>query len=315
MDVETDRLMSLDEMRIHTGFWFALILVGIGAVILAGQAFLNKTPPATETVIIGAVAFLVGGFVSGYLAQLVYENMIDWESDVTQSDLRFPRAIGWLIAGGLGGTAVGVSFKSAKRIQNGVMGGAAGGFVGGLLFDSFGSASTARMFGIVMVGALMSGLIGLIESARTAVWLSVASGELRGRQFPLVDEVTSIGRSRSNRVCLPGDSGIAEKHLDLRVDDNGASFTSAAGPLHHNGMPSVSARLSHGDSLVIGKTEVRIEFRKAHPDSTSSVSQPSVPTSPVETSNGIRPASAPVPRPQSGPTPGPRPVIPVQRRD
>jgi hypothetical protein len=283
--------------------------------ILGGHAFLNRTPPATETMLIGAAAFLVGGFISGYLAQLVYENMIDWESEVSTSDIRIPRAIGWLIAGGLGGTAVGLSFRSVKRIQNGVMGGAAGGFVGGLLFDSFGSASTARMFGIILVGALMGGLIGLIESARTAVWLSVTSGELRGRQFPLVDEVSSIGRSRSNRVCLPGDQGIAEKHLDVRVDAGGASFSSVSSPLMHNGSSTMSGRLAHGDSLVIGRTEVRVEFRKAPSTPTTAVVPPPQSAPSFDHQVPMSHTAPPVPRIPSAPNPGPRPVIPVQRPD
>jgi len=315
IDVDNDAFMTQNEMRIQTGYWFALILLGIGAALLAGLSLLTRTPPATETILIGVAAFLIGGFVSGYIAQLVYENMVNWDSEVTESDIRLPRAIGWLIAGGLGGSAVGLSFKSVKRVQNGVMGGAAGGFVGGLLFDSFGSASTARMFGIIFVGALMGGLIGLIESARTAVWLSVVSGELRGRQFPLVDEVSSVGRARSNRVCLPGDSAIAEKHLDIRVDEGGASFTSVSSPLVLNGTSVMSGRLSHGDLLTVGRTDIKVEFRKATVEPGSS-GVPSAPPSnrPIDQTQATHGIASPQPLP-SRQAPAARPVIPVQRPD
>ena len=315
LEVDSDELLTFEEMRVHTGFWFALILIGIGVAIVGGHSFSSRTPPATETILIGAAAFAIGGFVSGYLAQLVYENMIDWDSEVQTSDIRIPRAIGWLIAGGLGGTAVGVAFRSIKRVQNGVMGGAAGGFVGGLLFDSFGTASTARLFGVTLVGALMGGLIGLIENARTSVWLSVVSGELRGRQLPVVDDVTSVGRSRSNRICLPGDSVIAEKHLDIRLEQSGASFACVVGQVAHNGIAATAGRLGHGDSLVIGRTELRVEFRRE-----SNTPAPPVPlqnASPPSFDSGVSATPPPQRRPMSQPAPStaPRPVIPVQRHD
>lgn len=315
IDLDGSMSASLNEVRVQTGYWFALIVLGIGAAIVGGAALMNRTPPATETILIGLAAFLVGGFVSGYIAQLVYESMIDIESADSVSDVRIPRAIGWLIAGGLGGTAVGVAFRSAKRIQNGVMGGAAGGFIGGLLFDSFGTASTARMIGITLVGALMGGLIGLIENARTSVWLSVVTGELRGRQFPVVDDVTSVGRSRSNRICLPGDSGIAEKHFDIRLEQSGASFACVVGQVAHNGVSVNTGRLSHGDSLVIGRTEIRIELRRG----TNSFA-PHVPlqsASPPSFDSGVSATPPPQRRPMAQPAPStaPRPVIPVQRHD
>ena len=125
--------MSKNQMRLETGYWFALVVLAIGLAIVGAQAFMNRIPPTVENVLIGVGAFLLGGFISGYVAQLVYENMVNWESGPSTSDLRIPRAIGWLIAGGLGGGAVGLAFRSVKRVQNGVMGGAAGGTVGGLL--------------------------------------------------------------------------------------------------------------------------------------------------------------------------------------
>ena len=314
IDLDGSMFSSLNEMRVQTGYWFALIVLGIGAAIVGGAALMNRTPPATETILIGLAAFLIGGFVSGYIAQLVYESMVDMESVDSVSDVRIPRAIGWLIAGGLGGTAVGVAFRSVKRIQNGVMGGAAGGLIGGLLFDSFGTASTARMIGITLVGALMGGLIGLIENARTSVWLSVVTGELRGRQFPVVDDVTSVGRSRSNRICLPGDSGIAEKHLDIRLEQSGAAFSCVVGQVGHNGVAATSGRLSHGDSLVIGRTEVRVELRKEMNTPVSSVSIQNAP-SPAFDSGLSAPPPPPRPIPQPAPSTAPRPVIPVQRHD
>ena len=126
---------SPSQLKIDTGIWFALAMFGMGAAIVAGNAFLDRKPPAPENIAIAVGALLVGGFIAGYLAQTVYWSMLENASQDTS--VRPARAIGWLIAGALGGVAVGSSFRTFKRIQNGLLGGAAGGLIGGLLFDSF----------------------------------------------------------------------------------------------------------------------------------------------------------------------------------
>jgi len=310
--IDHDRFFTTpSEIRIHTGFWFALVLLGIGGAIIAGMAFQNRSLPAAEVFVIGLVATLVGGFVAGYIAQFVYETMLN---STEESSVRIPRAIGWSIAGGLGGLAVGVSFKSAKRIQNGLMGGAVGGLIGGLLFDSFGSDASARLVAISLVGFLMGGLIGLVEAARTALWLRVVSGELRGREFPVLDNVTSVGRSRSNQICLPGDSSVLEKHLEIHQDQGGTSFVASLTPVLLNGQTCQSGQLKHGDLLLLGRTQVVIDFREGTPPPAmgpSDLLQSAILPLPPSRVQG----QSPVEQVRKPPVPtAARPVIPVQRK-
>ena len=309
---------SDQELRMRTGIWFALVVLGIGLAIIGGHSLTSRTIPAAETVIIGLVALLGGGFVAGYLAQFVFEAMVSDSGNRDFFNLRVPRAIGWAIAAGIGGVAVGLALRSIKRVQNGLLGGAAGGLLGGLLFDSLGVDSVARAVGITIVGTLMGLLIGLIDAARTAAWIKVVSGELRGREFPLLDDVVSLGRARSNRVCLAGDSLIAERHLEIRRSGAETTFQSAVGSVILNGTPTTAGRLKHGDSLTIGRTEVIVEFRAHRQDSmalhlTASHALPPRTVGSVDQGPTQSPA-----KPQSAgrrPNHEPRPVIPVNRPD
>ena len=105
--VLNDSVESIEQARISTGIWFALAIFGMGAAIIAGNAFLDRKPPVPENIVIAIVSLLIGGFVAGYLAQVVFTAMTE-DGD----SLRPARAIGWLIAGALGGLAVGASFRS-----------------------------------------------------------------------------------------------------------------------------------------------------------------------------------------------------------
>jgi len=262
---QQDNLVSIEQARLHTGIWFALAIFGMGAAIIAGNAFLDRKPPVPENIVIAIVSLLLGGFVAGYLAQIVFAAMTE-----NSDSVRPARAIGWLIAGGLGGLAVGASFRSVKRIQNGLLGGAAGGLVGGLAFDSIaeifqsGDGTTARAIGLMFISTLMGLLIGLIDTARTSMWLEVISGEMRGRQFLIMESKTIVGSARTAGVCLLSDRSIGEHHLVINLVGAGANFNcTSQQPVLLNGVQVGQGNLANGDVLRIGNTEVRVGFKKA----------------------------------------------------
>jgi hypothetical protein len=305
------------QLKIVTGIWFGLALFGIGAAIIAGNALLDRRMPPPEAIAIAVGALGVGGFVAGFIAQSVFEVMVSDGGSV-----RPARAVGWMIAGALGGLAVGASFRSVKRLQNGLIGGAGGGLIGGLLFDSFGTDVAARALGITLISTLMGVLIGLIDTARTNMWLEVLTGEMRGRQFLIMESRTTVGSARSNGVCLLSDRSIAEMHLVIDMSGNTASFSCVGqNSIALNGTVVGQGRMSHGDVLRIGNTDVRIGMKGAH-------SSFGAPTQPVASAHQpqrlaadqhaspqpLQGASAPQaqrPAPQSNP-PAARPRLPTK---
>jgi hypothetical protein len=314
VDLEVDSELQL---KVVTGIWFGLALFGIGAAIIVGNALLDRRVPPPESIAIAVGALGVGGFVAGFIAQTVFETMVSDEGSV-----RLARAIGWMIAGALGGLAVGASFRSVKRLQNGLIGGAGGGLIGGLLFDSFGTDVLARALGITLISTLMGVLIGLIDTARTNMWLEVLSGEMRGRQFLIMEARTTVGSSRSAGVCLLSDRAIAEVHLFIDLSGNAASFVcSGQNTVVQNGSIVNQGRAAHGDVLRIGNTDVRIGMKGAQTtfgNPNQPVTAPSQPQRMPANQHGASqpwqnaPApQAPRPTPQSAP-PAARPRLPTK---
>ena len=335
-----------EALRAGSAVWFALVLLGIGASLVASQGLgEGDNKKVLENVVRALPAIIVGGAVAGYLAQALYEGMLDenklseilyrcdYDPACIELDNYFrpARAVGWMIAGALGGLAVGVGFRSKKRIQNGLIGGAIGGLLGGLLFDSvdniLGSTDSSsgqmpRFIALVLIGGLMGTLIGLIDTLRTEAWLTVISGEMTGRQFILYDETTLVGCARNIPITILADREIAEHHIEIQQQGGKATFTCLRGasPVLVNGVSTSSGTVSNADVLTVGKTEIQVGFRRAETGSITTPSsaptqqaqqggQPSLDSSaPPESRRSVRP-----PRSGGGRTPSPSKEGPRQR--
>ena len=251
-----------DDVKYGTAVYFALVMLGIGTALVASQGLSERNfSKVGDTVLRALPAIVVGGLISGFIAQAVYSNMLEDGGSV-----RVARAIAWMVAGGLGGVAVGIGFRSKKRIQNGLIGGAAGGLVGGLIFDSITtgtSAQPSRFIALLVIGALMGALIGLVDTLRTEMWLTATSGEMAGRQFIIYDETTIIGCARNVPVTLLADRDVAEHHIQIERTGGAAKFTciGSAPPVLVNGVQQTTGSLVGGDLLRIGNTELRVGER------------------------------------------------------
>ena len=311
-----------ENLKAGSAVYFALVMLGIGVALVASQGFgEGDNKKVLEAVVRSLPALIIGGVVAGWIAQSLFEGMVE------DGSVRPARAVGWMVAGALGGLAVGVGFRSKKRIQNGLIGGAIGGLVGGLLFDSvyemFGSAGSAqapRFVALVLIGGLMGTLIGLIDTLRTEAWLTVISGEMTGRQFILYDETTLVGCARIIPITILADREIAEHHIEIQQQGGKATFTCARGasPVLVNGVSTSSGMLSNADVLTIGKTEIQVGFRRAETGSITTPSsaptqlaqqggQPSFDSNaPPESRRSVRPPRSGPGRTPSPPKEGPR---------
>ena len=294
MSRTVDSLSATDEsqLRLQQGLWFALVVLSIGAALIAANYIQARRRPDLVTIAVASGSLLVIGFIAGYLAQILYSAILDpnslnicfveYHADRDDSALnwcyantvRIGRAVGWAVAGGLAGVAIGVTFRSLRRCQNGVIGGAVGGLLGGLLFDSIpallgvSSLWMSQLLALIIIGGLIGGLTSIIESVRTQMWIEIISGESNGRRFPIVDPVTRIGSARTIDLPIIGDRLVRELHARLVVDETGATlFSEISDPIVHNGQPTKSVRLSDGDRFVIGATELRVLINDQTPAS------------------------------------------------
>ena len=304
-----DEYCSSGDLMKQTAVWFMFIIMGLGLMLSATQGFREKNVEKSKANIFAALpGLIIGGLIAGAIAQKVYESMLE-----NSDSYVVPRTIAWGIAGGLGGLAVGIGFRSATRLRNSALGGLGGGLLGGLLFDQISSgdsASQARFIGIVLIGLLMGLFIGLLDVASTDFYLEIASGEAKGLQFVLFDQSSIIGCARTVAVTLTKDPLITEQHVRATKNGNGLTIECLknSSPVLINGQQTQNGNLLVGGTLQIGNTVLTLGRKKG--GGTQSSSTPTMQANPgaYAQNSSVDPTrqSAPVAPPAAG---RPRPSI------
>ncbi|HEX8206566.1 MAG TPA: FHA domain-containing protein [Solirubrobacteraceae bacterium] len=232
-----------------------------GAWDVAGRRFATAVIPA-----------FVVGFVSGYLASVIYLEIVqsiiedafgDESFELSDHDARFylARVLAWGIFGAGVGAAIGLVDRSKRRAVNGALGGAIGGAAGGLFFQlsaaEVGSEALSRILGLLAIGVLITFATRAVETARREAWLSIVAGGMTGTEFILYHEVTRIGSSPDCEIFLLKDPAVAKLHA--HIHDRGADrvISAAQGAaVLINGTPVASHVLRAGDVIQIGHTSI-----------------------------------------------------------
>ena len=268
---DTSRFFE-ESAYLSTGVWFALVLVGIGLALSASQGITEKNPEKAKINLLTSLpALVIGGLIAGVVAQNVYTKILGEDGNGSQ---RLARSIGWAVAGGLGGFAVGVGFRSKVRMRNGALGGLGGGFIGGLLFDSLSTGTQSRFFGILIIGTLVGVFFALLDAVSTDYFLEVVSGETRGLQFVLFDQSSIIGCARNIAVTLVKDPLIAEQHVKATKNANGLAIECLRNsvPVLINGQQIQNGILPVGGTIQIGNTVLLLGRKKSGGMNTSGAS-------------------------------------------
>lgn len=313
------------SLKMSTGVWFSLALLGIGAALSVSQGIAERNPEKSGRAALLAIpASLVGGFFAGVIAQSVYEPLV-----TSGLPNEIPRAIGWAIAGGLGGAAVGSGFRSLVRVRNCGLGGLVGGFVGGLVFNTVGqivdSGFGSRFVGITVIGALMGLAVGLIDMVTVSSFIEQAMREGPPIKFSIFDQSTILGCAGNVGITLRGDVGVAEHHLRLTKQGKSLAFQCVgnASPITLNGQQTTGGILNNGDVFVVGNTQLRYVASKSSvgtqfgggqqvaPQAMQQqpVGRPSMPMQPSTPNVSAQQPS------QQGAAPRARPVIQIKKPD
>lgn len=275
-----------DSATVGTVLFMSVIAVALGCVISSWEGVQARSSQKALSASRRALPFLIGGgVIGGWIAEHVYESMLrdaierafrdgassDEAINTLESAMHASRGIAFAIACAAVGAALGAATRSTKRAVNGAIGGAIGGFIGGFLFDYVAewldadSGLVPRLVALVVIGGLVGGAIGLIETARRDHWLEIVSGGMAGKQFILYHESTTVGASSGAHVTLIKDPGIAPEHAVLSRSGGGlraASLTTST-PLLVNGQPISERVLVDGDLLQFGQTVIRYRQKSA----------------------------------------------------
>jgi hypothetical protein len=238
--------------------------VGIGAGLsLVSAVSSGRRLPRLSLALVPAAVVAAGGGLAGALLFSTLDRLLPmaW----------FARSLGWMVMGLGIGAAEGVFENSAVKIRNGLIGGAAGGFLGGLLFDPIagsGSDMSSRAAAFVILGVAIGALIGLAHVVLKEAWLTVVDGFGAGRQLILTERVTVLGRGDHLPLPFLGYPGrdLESEHAAITrqadgryvVQDNGSRIGTSV-----NGQPILApVTLGHGDLIRMGSNIIRFERRE-----------------------------------------------------
>lgn len=257
---------TLPGLVFAMALWGGLMGCAVGAFLRYGEAwFARGHKGARAAFVAGLMSGALGGALGGAVGQAVYSWMggggAAWGAWQVAA-----RTAGWgLFAGGVGaGQGLeGWKLRSRLRLQNGLIGAAMGGLLGGGLFDwiaqGTGNGVVSRAVGLTLVAAAAALGIAAIEEVKKAAWLQALSGPAEGKQFLLYPgESSRIGRSPKCDIVLFHDAQVEPVHAEVTPVSGGFAVADlSGGRLLVNGRPARWHRLRPGDVLELGKTRLR----------------------------------------------------------
>lgn len=256
---------------------FSLVAGFIGLLIGATDGIVCRLwSRAALSGLVGLGIGLLGGFILGIVANLAYTPLTELAQGhegnvaVGMSSMGFclqviGRTVAWGLVGIAMGLGQGIALRSSRLFFFGLIGGVVGGLFGGLLFDPIDllilgtdkpSAHISRMIGLMVIGASVGGMIGLVERLARDAWLRMEEGPLAGKEFLVFKDVMKIGSSPRSDIYLFNDPGVLGNHAILRTVGETLEIESVDSltQVRINDRPTKRARLRHGDRITLGRT-------------------------------------------------------------
>lgn len=165
--------------------------------------------------LLGAAIGSLGGAFGFVLGQIALLGL----ADLGRIGVGGARAFGWAILGVAIGTSEGIRRRSVRRLFVGIFGGFLGGLFGGLAIEYAPMVlpvDWARPIGLLLFGALVSAMYGLIERQQIAGVLRLLNGPRKGAEFVLNQRRVSIGAWSGSDVSLAGYRRVADRHAEIR---------------------------------------------------------------------------------------------------
>ena len=252
------------SVRISSAIFSASIACMLGLFMGVGEGvFYGSKENTAKFAGIGAGISVALGFISGYLAQMLYSALLENADGTLSSAL--VRGFGWAIMGLGVGVAIGLIRPEKRRILYCGLGGLGGGFIGGFLFNFIVSAVRigeddtgviGRAIGIVIMCLLIGLGIGLLEQFAKQAWLKVIRGEFEGKEYLVFSGTTSIGNNGKNSIVLFKDKLVGPHHCDIILEGSKYILVDCGTPMGTvvNGMRVTRCILKQGDTIAIGNS-------------------------------------------------------------
>ena len=267
--------LFFDEQALNTLLGGAIIGGIIGYFVVSveairDQSLLRFARLASYGVLLG----WVGGALGMYLGDKVNYFLIGLLGDSLPVTM-LARGLGWSLLGIAIGMSEGIAARSLGKFSYGMLGGAIGGFVGGLLFELFyyfaRTSNTTTYFwsamGLVILGACIGSLSAMVQAVFQPANVRVMRGWQEGREYPLEKPASLLGREEHADIALFRDMKVEKRHCYIkRVQEKYVLVNNGAPPEHTlvNERPVTQAvELKDGDRIQLGNVLLRFQLRAA----------------------------------------------------
>lgn len=226
---------------------------------LAGRWRLPNLQQSALSAAIGAGAGLLG-LVIGELIFLLAGGGV-WS-----------RALGWALFGALLGLGQWRVTGMPSKGSYGALGGLFGGLLGGSTYERLTllllnldlgrgwALPVGGAIGLMMLGACIGALIGLVEDLLRTAWLRFIRGPLEGQTRTLDPRRPQLVLGGADRcdIVLPADPDVARAHAEIVHRNGEFTITGRDGAvLLRRGNETTTVqnhRLQHGDTIQLGRT-------------------------------------------------------------
>jgi len=200
------------DLRILTLSLGAAAGLLLGAIAPLAEGLRQNQPGKLGgAVLTGSLVGLIFGALGMAAGQLIMASLADAPWMRSPSPARIP---GWIILGTAVGSASGLRSGSLRRISGGALGGFIGGTIGGFAAEFLSSRIDGfygRAAGMMLWGTAVAFLADRMESRRGRGRLTVLTGDLKGRSFPVNQKKMKISHSKSADLTIPGDAAVPVK--------------------------------------------------------------------------------------------------------
>jgi hypothetical protein len=220
---------------------------------------------------LGARYGLILGAAGGVLGLVLGEALFAWAGGGV-----WPRALGWALFGMFVGSGEGVAHRMPAKIRFGILGGLLGGLIGGSTYEGLvavlrggGGLDTALAWGsaigLILLGACIGLMVGLVESLLRKAWLFFLTGRLEGQTRTLDSgHAHTIGSADTCSTVVASDATLAPVHAEITFLEGEFRVRPREGAvtLRREGVDCFvesPEALEPGDRIIIGET--RMIFR------------------------------------------------------
>jgi Mg-chelatase subunit ChlD len=261
--------LTMIHGALPTSIMFGLLLGSFLAAffMIFEHLWYGKTGGMISKALVSSSVGAAGGIIGALVGQTLFHTwgtrLVGSSSSGISVPLSMGAALGWGVTGLAVGLAVTLPFPENRgRWFAASMGGLTGGFVGGLVMQSFrpmmGAASMT--LGLAVLGGIMGFGISWAQQALASFRLQVLEGPGRGSEF-ILGQSTVLGSDRQCAVRLAG-AGVASKHARIEYR-NGKPYLEDLGSsqgviVNDRKMSKHSRSLRHGDLIRMGDNLLRV---------------------------------------------------------